>query len=199
MTLQYEVEVGGRLRQARVSRADGKFIVEIDGNRWTVDAERVDSESLSLLIDEALRFKLDTRSSDETRRLDPAPTSLTTVHEVTVAPDGGPGRLAVSVGTKSVAVSLDRRHGTGRRRGGTAGDDPQRILAPMPGRVVRVLVRPGEAVHARQPVMVIEAMKMENELRAGREGIVTEIHAREGQSVEARELLAVVVSSEGTC
>ena len=62
----------------------------------------------------------------------------------------------------------------------------------MPGKIVRVLVRTGEAVQARQPLIVIEAMKMENELRADGIGTVAEILVKEGQSVEAGALLAVV-------
>ena len=55
----------------------------------------------------------------------------------------------------------------------------------MPGKIVRVLVGAGDAVHARQPLIVVEAMKMENELRAVRDGTVAEIHVKEGASVEA--------------
>ena len=62
----------------------------------------------------------------------------------------------------------------------------------MPGKVVRVLARPGELVRQRQPIVVIEAMKMENELRAARPGTLTELLVREGQSVEAGAVLAVV-------
>jgi biotin carboxyl carrier protein len=62
----------------------------------------------------------------------------------------------------------------------------------MPGKVVRVLVKKGEAVRARQSVVVIEAMKMENELRAAGDGTMAEIHVRDGQSVEAGALLAVI-------
>jgi len=62
----------------------------------------------------------------------------------------------------------------------------------MPGKLVRVLVRPGDTVVARQPVVVVEAMKMENELRATRAGTVADVHAREGQSVEAGALLLVI-------
>ena len=58
----------------------------------------------------------------------------------------------------------------------------------MPGKIVRVLVKKGEAVRARQSVVVIEAMKMENELRAARDGTLAEIHVRDGQSVEAGAL-----------
>ena len=81
--------------------------------------------------------------------------------------------------------------GPARTTGG-AGTGPQRIAAPMPGKVVRVLVKTGDAVAARQPLVVVEAMKMENELRAGRDGTIAEIHAQEGQSVEAGALLVVI-------
>jgi len=69
---------------------------------------------------------------------------------------------------------------------------PQRVVAPMPGKVVRVLVKPGDPVRARQGLVVIEAMKMENELRAARDGTVTEVQAREAMSVEAGTLLVVI-------
>ena len=59
----------------------------------------------------------------------------------------------------------------------------------MPGKVVRVLVATGDAVRVRQPLVVVEAMKMENELRAGRDGHVAAIHVREGASVDAGTLL----------
>ena len=63
----------------------------------------------------------------------------------------------------------------------------------MSGKVVRVLVQSGEAVHARQPLVVIEAMKMENELSATRGGTVADIKVRDGQSVDAGALLVVIV------
>jgi biotin carboxyl carrier protein len=62
----------------------------------------------------------------------------------------------------------------------------------MPGRIVRVLVQPGEAVRAGQGLIVVEAMKMENELRAPRAGTVAEIRVREGASVEADAVLVVL-------
>ena len=66
------------------------------------------------------------------------------------------------------------------------------ILAPMPGKVVRVLAAPGDAVSARQGVIVVEAMKMENELRAPRAGIVGEVLVREGALVDAGALLLTI-------
>ena len=65
-------------------------------------------------------------------------------------------------------------------------------MTPMAGRIVRVLVKPEEAVAARQPLVVVEAMKMENELRAPRAGTVAEVRVVEGASVEANTVLVVL-------
>jgi biotin carboxyl carrier protein len=62
----------------------------------------------------------------------------------------------------------------------------------MPGRIVKVLVKPGEAVAARQGLVVVEAMKMENELRAPGPGTVTDVKVTEGASVEANAVLVVI-------
>jgi len=69
---------------------------------------------------------------------------------------------------------------------------PVRIVAPMPGKVVKVLVEAGQSVAAGAGLLVVDAMKMENELKAPRAGRVLELAAREGQAVEAGALLAVV-------
>jgi biotin carboxyl carrier protein len=69
---------------------------------------------------------------------------------------------------------------------------PTVVRSPMPGRLVKILVRAGERVAAGQPVVVVEAMKMENELRAPRAGTVREIRAAEGATVEAGQDLVVV-------
>ena len=62
----------------------------------------------------------------------------------------------------------------------------------MPGRVMRVLVGPGDVVADRQSLVVVEAMKMENELRAPRAGVVAEVRVVEGMPVEARTVLVVL-------
>jgi biotin carboxyl carrier protein len=69
---------------------------------------------------------------------------------------------------------------------------PARVIAPMPGKIVRVLVTPGQEVPSGHSLVVVEAMKMENELRSPVAGRVLELPAREGQAVEAGALLAVV-------
>lgn len=68
-----------------------------------------------------------------------------------------------------------------------------RVKAPIPGLISRVLVQPGEAVEAGQPVIVLEAMKMENEIHAGAAGTVAAIHVTPGQIVPRGEVLVEIV------
>jgi biotin carboxyl carrier protein len=108
---------------------------------------------------------------------------------------GSNGELIVHVNGVAVPLSIvDRRRRRGRSGSGEPGTDtrPKAIAAPMPGRIVRVLVQPGEAVRAGQGLIVVEAMKMENELRAPRGGTVAEVRVREGASVEADAVLVVL-------
>ena len=78
------------------------------------------------------------------------------------------------------------RKTTGRHEG------VQEVVAPMPGKVVRVLVKVGDAVKAGQGLVVVEAMKMQNELKAMRDGTVSRVAAREGATVAAGEVLATI-------
>lgn len=68
---------------------------------------------------------------------------------------------------------------------GAMAQDDGEVTVSMPGKVIKALVAVGDAVEQGQPVLIIEAMKMENEVKAGRAGVVTAIHATAGQSVEA--------------
>lgn len=79
-----------------------------------------------------------------------------------------------------------------RQAAGRAGSDIETIAAPMPGKVVRVLVVPGDAVEAGQGLMVVEAMKMQNEMKASRAGRVLTVSAKEGATVTAGEVLATI-------
>ncbi|HEY1493642.1 MAG TPA: acetyl-CoA carboxylase biotin carboxyl carrier protein subunit, partial [Candidatus Solibacter sp.] len=79
-----------------------------------------------------------------------------------------------------------------RKSSGRGGEAVQSILSPMPGKVVRVLVAAGEAVEAGQGIVVVEAMKMQNELKANRVGTVLTLPAQEGATVAAGELLATI-------
>ena len=128
-----------------------------------------------------------------------------------------PGTWSLVIAGRQVVVDLDRRkHGTailvrgsetvvvledaGRRRlaqaaqrGGRGQGTGEIVRAPIAGKVVKYLVAVGDVVAAGQGVAVIEAMKMENEIRADRGGKVGKLHAAPGQSVEAEEILVNLV------
>jgi biotin carboxyl carrier protein len=107
--------------------------------------------------------------------------------ELRVTPDAGGYRVDIGPATVDVRI-LSRRERLDRLG---PGADPQQseVRAPMPGRVVRLLVAEGEEVRAGQGLLVLEAMKMQNEIRAPRAGVVRTLGVREGASVEANGLL----------
>jgi biotin carboxyl carrier protein len=186
--MQYEVEVNGRIRQVNVHRTDGHFVVSLDGVDWIVDAARVDQHTVSLLV----AAGGDARGA-RTAAVHSAAGGRVTSHEVTLTPDAASGRTAVAVGAVPLMVTLNGRRRRSRQDDGSrAAGGPQRLLAPMPGKVLRVLVAVGQSVAARQPVVVVEAMKMENEIRVAVDGVVAELLVAEGQSVDAGTLLVVV-------
>lgn len=171
--MQYALRVGGRTRQVVLRRQGDGWLVTVDGTPFDVHAAVVDGARLSLIVGDGAG----------------AGRSVPAV----VVPGREADALDVAVNGTTVAVQVASPERS-RRRGGAAGDEagPQRITAPMPGKVVRVLVAPGDTVAARQGLVVVEAMKMENELRAARPGRVATVSVSEGQSVDAGAVLAVV-------
>jgi biotin carboxyl carrier protein len=86
----------------------------------------------------------------------------------------------------------DPRSLRSRKSAAATGEGPQKLLAPMPGKVVRVILAAGSEVEAGQGVLVVEAMKMQNELKSPKKGTVTQVMVAEGASVTAGEVLAIV-------
>jgi biotin carboxyl carrier protein len=99
--------------------------------------------------------------------------------------------IAVLDGHRFEIEVHDPRRWSGRS-GQQGGADVQTIAAPMPGKVVRVLVAPGDAVEPGQGVLVVEAMKMQNEMKAARAGRVMTVTVKEGATVTAGEILATI-------
>jgi biotin carboxyl carrier protein len=105
----------------------------------------------------------------------------------------GRGDLAVTVGGETYRFQVEEPGARlARRAAAGAGGSGQRLVAPMPGRVVAVHVRPGYRVAPGAPLVVLEAMKMENEFRATGGGVVAEVAVASGQAVNAGDLLVVV-------
>ncbi len=98
--------------------------------------------------------------------------------------------VTVAVQTaQAAALAEAMASGAGKRNGGT------QLKAPMPGRVVRVVVSEGQEVLRGAPVVIVEAMKMENEMYAPVDGKVAKVHVREGMTVDAGQLLVEMVAS----
>jgi biotin carboxyl carrier protein len=90
------------------------------------------------------------------------------------------------------AAVRDPRAWRGKRQGALEAEGRQQIVAPMPGKVIRLLVTAGDEVEAGQGLIVVEAMKMQNEIRSPKKGKVERLHAKEGQPVNAGDVLAWV-------
>jgi biotin carboxyl carrier protein len=169
--MTFEIEINGRARTVSVERGEGGvYHVVLDTVPHEVDAARVGPFGLSLVLD---------REAGLSR-------------EVQVAPASAPGEWLVTLEGRVAAATINRRR---TARGGSDGVDAQgehSVVAPMPGRVVRVLVAPGDEVAAKQGVVVVEAMKMENELRSPKAGRVKDVAVAPGTSVEAGRVLVVI-------
>ncbi len=98
--------------------------------------------------------------------------------------------VEVAIGTARFRFSVRAPRAIAAGRGAASGR--LEVKSPMPGKVVRVLVSAGESVTAGQPVLLFEAMKMQNELRSPQDGIVAELGVEAGQAVEARERLYIL-------
>ena len=106
-----------------------------------------------------------------------------------------PGDWVLGIDGRQVRARVS--DGRRRRRAAAAQEGGDHaVAAPMPGRVVRVLVEPGDRVAAGEGLAVVEAMKMENEVGAPADGVVSDVRAAPGDSVEAGAVL-VVLTAEG--
>jgi biotin carboxyl carrier protein len=168
----FEIELNGRTHAVSIERVPASphhYRVTVDGVPRIVDAVRVDEGLLSLILSDG----------DGASR------------QVAVTEGSTPGEQTVILPEGALTVVVNgRRARRGADSTGPAGE--QCIVAPMPGKVLRVLARAGDAVTLRQPLVVIEAMKMENELGSPKAGRVREVSVTEGESVEAGRLLVVV-------
>jgi biotin carboxyl carrier protein len=154
---------------------DGQTIeVDVDGDRVTVDGQ-THSATLAVIPGTPLRQLL----------IDGRPLTLS-VEAV------GHGRWALNPkGERWEMEVLDERtqHIRSLAGGGAQRRAAGVLKAPMPGLVVRVQVQPGEQVAAGAPLVVLEAMKMENELKAGGPGVVKSVRVAPGEAVEKGQVL----------
>ena len=200
----YDVEINGRVRRIEVLRRGGVFEIALDGRKQTADVSVMNSIWSLILSDveeePAKAGPHDNKAGPHDNEnvgagFSRPGTGTRRSHEIAIVEHPSTGDLSVHVNGRLVTASVGGARPAWARRGheaGAGGKGPVKVIAPMPGKVVKVLVKPGDTVTARQGVVVVEAMKMENELRAPKAGTVSEVHATEGASVEAGTTLVVI-------
>ncbi len=165
--MKLQIEISGRSRQVQIDPGEipGVWNVRVDGEPVEADARLLRPGVLSLLIDRrSHRVVLDGDSSDP----------------------------ALYLGRERIAYRMEDPRSLRSRRRPTGAEGPAVLKASMPGRVVRVLVEKGQQVAAHQGIVVIEAMKMQNELKSPREGRVADVRAVPGATVASGEILATI-------
>ena len=166
--MKYEVVVNGTRHGVEFTPPDGNTSLvtfSIDGRDVSADAVRISLGSYSILI---AGRSLEARVEEQS------------------------GELRVRTAGREFRVEIiDPRSWQRGKGAGIELEGRQQLVAPMPGKIVRVLAAPGEQVTAGQGLLVIEAMKMQNEVRSPKSGTLEKL-AAEGQTVNAGEVLAVV-------
>ncbi len=165
------LDINGKPRKVELPSGPltGELICQVDGRPIKVDVQTLAPGLLSLLALETptrqFRCILDTSSEGD----------------------------AVVIDGERIPFAIDDPRSLRTRRGAGAGaDGPKALKAPMPGRVIRVLVAVGDEVAAHQGLVVIEAMKMQNELKSPKAGRIARVAAQEGDTVQSGDVLVVV-------
>ena len=168
---EFTVRIGGRERRVTLSPEDKDWNCTIDGEPRSVDVIEASPGRYTILMD-GQSFE---------------------VHVEPIAPMTGGAYLVHTRGHDLTAEVEDPRRWAGAGGRGGAADGPAKITAPMPGKVVRVLVEENQEVTEGEGVIVIEAMKMQNEIRAPKTGVVGSVHVQAGDTVELGAALVTVV------
>ncbi|MGE5323332.1 MAG: biotin/lipoyl-containing protein [Actinomycetota bacterium] len=162
----YEVKVADKTHRVELLKSADGWRCKLDGMDLSLDAVSTQEGVLSILMDGKS-------------------------YEVKQENTGGESNIVVR-GVRFPAQVRDPRSLRSRRGADTGGEGPKKIVAPMPGKVVRILASVGASVEHGQGVIVIEAMKMQNELKAPKKGTVKKLNVTEGSAVEAGQPLAEV-------
>ncbi|HEV2306312.1 MAG TPA: biotin/lipoyl-containing protein [Candidatus Acidoferrales bacterium] len=164
--MNLQLKINSRVRNVKIKRATSRKEFSLDGQGVAADIVELESGVFSVLLGG-------------------------TVFEVRVAPAQSGIRIAID-GHEYLVEYEDPRQWRRSGSGSVGAQGRQNITAPMPGKIVRLLVKNGDKVERGQGLLIIEAMKMQNEIKSPKEGIVERVAVAESQPVNAGEVLAVI-------
>ena len=172
----YLLTLEGKEHRAEIEKAGpGRYRVKLDGEEFAVGASRPEAAIYTLLMGT------------------PGPGEFEGGEIIEADVEVSPDAVAVAIrGEKFEIGAIDERRKKLRAAAGQEAASEGAIRSPMPGKVVKILAAKGASVKRGDGVIVVEAMKMENQLTAPRDGVVKEIHIAEGQAVEAGALLVTI-------
>lgn len=167
--MKLTAEIEGQRREVQLKTDGDLILAEVDGRSYKIKASRSKPGRHLLLVEGR-------------------------VYECRIDADaGGSEATEVHIGSRAFAVTLiDPKRLRGVQSRSAQADGKAQLVAPMPGKVVRVLVEQGQQVEVGDAVVVVEAMKMQNEMKSPRAGTVTTLNAETGATVKAGEVLAVI-------
>jgi biotin carboxyl carrier protein len=170
--MKFEVQLRSAAVEARkwvveLERQGASYRVKLDGEPVNADVAQIAPNTISVLLD-GQAFEV----------------HVTPSHDGTIKLQSGPHEFTAEL--------QDPRAWLGRKHGSAEVEGQQQIVAPMPGKVIRLLVKIGDQVEAGQGLVVVEAMKMQNEIRSPKTGKVERLPVKDGQNVNAGDVLCVV-------
>lgn len=163
--MTYDIAIDGKNYRLDLNQAEGRWSCRLEGREIEVDAVLARPDVLSLRIgNKAYEVKCERVGSD----------------------------LHLWVGSARFAVEVRDPRSLRARVRAVDEHGPRKLIAPMPGKVLRILVSPGTEVEAGAGVLVVEAMKMQNEVKSPKKGTIQKILVAEGAAVNAGDVLAIV-------
>lgn len=172
--MELELKVNKRSAAVKEVKREGNILtLSVDDKLYDVDIVKVSNLEFSILY-KGRSFNIEVIESDEPKHY--VVNSLYYKFDVEV-------------------IDNEARYRQNRMQSGPINSD-NTIRSPMPGKVVKVFVKPGDHVEAGQPLIVLSAMKMESEFKAGNPGIVREVAVNEGETVDNNQLLVVIDEEE---
>lgn len=166
-----------------------RWIIEQEGASWEVEVKESDSGGTLVSVDGGPFFPASLSQGSGGRW------TLTTADRI-IRSGAAVDTRGVHVQQRGWGLSFTAKNARLSDAGLADGDGAGRVLTQMPGAIVKLLVKAGDVVQKGQAVIVVEAMKMENEFKAAVDGVVSEILVREGESVEAGTTLLIIQGAD---